>query len=606
MAEPDPYSVNLLGMTSSQDILMFKPVPRVDDFHLPFEPSAKGLSNWLGDLTVADSYASCRQIFCAVQKINALQLKADLHIALLEKIYAQLSPFTDRVEESFLDSSFPLSEQEQKNSEILVWLYSEIARGFFQSVDHIEGWNKKKNAALVLYRSLHASGKALLHICEVYNKPYPGFWLFCYQVFAKAEQLKILDREITVEDSQERTVQEAFNQILTFELCSSNQFRARNIKRIYEFLSTVAKHAKVVSEFEPKYIKSYCKFNLAVDTPPGRITENKMVEDQADRYITTVIVAKKIYQYLRENPAIQGASNSILQNMFLKVVNTLGMAQQRKNARIKKQQHCTGIIGLENLIALLRKDKKPLAEPVAEQQQSTDKNNPLYFVKDFDPRIAGQWEAPELDLVPVGEEDAHQMRETYKRKIRHNRKLDKIFSVYQETSDKKRIWDYPEKKTERQQIPEQEELLHNFEILDSSIHGRKISCLSNNAKVKTGDVIGIAADVVGRIELGLICRVDNAYNENISVGVKLLSLQTTLALLRFPGRKEPTAWALFLPATKSIHPVDSIVFNTTKFKSGEIVSIHLDGKDVRCRLGKTLNSTAAINHLELAYLRDEQ
>lgn len=589
----------------TQISVMFRPAPKIDDFQLPFEPNAKGFSNWVNELTFADSYASCWKLFCAVQKINALPLKADAQITLLETIVAHSALFADRLEESFLDSGFPLSEQEQKSSEVLVWLYAELSRGFFQTIDHIEGWNRKKHAARALFHAMQALSNALLHISEVYAKPYPGYWLSCYQVFAKAEQLKVLDREVNDDSKQARTLQEAFNHLLTFELCGSNQFRPRKIKRIHTFLGSVAKHAKVVSEFDPKYIKSYCKFNLTVDAPPSRITEKNAEPLPADRYITTVVVAKKIYHYLQDNAASQRAPNTIIHNMYLKIINTLGMAQQRKHVRIKKRQPCTGILGFEKLVALLLKEKTANTQPTAVPRQLADDGHALHFIEDFDPRISGKWEAPELDLVPIGEEDAHQMRETYKRNIWHSEQLDKIFSVYQETEDNKRIWDFPVKKTAPAVVPEPTNLLHNFEILDSSIQGRKVSCLSEHINVKTGDVIGIAADVAGRIELGLICRVDNAGHENTNLGVMLLSLQTKLALMRLPGRKEPTAWALFLPATKSIHPTDSLVFNTTQFRPGDIISMHLDNKDLLCQLGKSINATPAVTHVELIYLREE-
>lgn len=575
---------------NQNETVMFKPVPEPVEQEITFNLIEKELVNWLEELPSADSFLFCKSVFLFLQNFNKLSLNINKKNALLQIILKHISVHADQLESSFLDSSFPLSEQENMNAEILVWLYFELARGFAQSIEKTEGFGKKRQAAALMNQSFYCLSQAFLFMNEVYAEPFPGFWQQCYALYRKAEHDKLLTQEVKNQNSTQ-TVQNYFNLIIILELSGTNQFRSRHIKRIYEYIENFIEHSKVTKKVEAKYLKSYYKFDLDSDTGPSRITSDAIETNDSMRFITPVIIAKKMYRDIQKNSLNEDNKSSIHNKIFLKAVNNLGMAQFRKNSRIKKDQACTGVIGLKNLINLLKQDDDTLQE-IFEPEQKPEPNKP-------DTRIAGQWEVPDLELVPFGEETAHQMRETYKTKIWHNKKLDRIFSAYQDDTSSKANSDLD---TEGAQ---EEISFQGFEILDSSPQGHRVLCKSENFKVRTGDVLGIVPDFTGRIELGLVCRLNNSYFEGVSLGVKILSLETKLARMQHRGGEEHVIPVLFLPGTLSIHKTDCVVFNSSHYKSGDKVLITVEGKKHRAELGKLINANSSISHVEISTMDDE-
>ncbi len=578
--------------------VMFKPLPEPVDQEILFPLNETQLRKWLYELPGSDSYLFCKAVFSFLQNFNTLELNPNQKSALMLIVLNQIPVHTEQLENTFIDSSFPLSKQENRHAEIIVWLYFELARGFSQAMDKTEGFGKKRQAASLMYQSFYCLSQAFLYMQEVYADPFPGFWQLCYQLYQKAEQAKLLSIEVNKKNTSIHSVQHYFNLIIVFELTGTNQFRSRHIKRIYDYLSGFIEHAKVTKKIEDKYLKSYCMIDLSSDSGPIRMTKSLEHTETSFRYITPVIIAKKMYRDLRSKRQSDDPKNSIQQKIFLKAINNLGMAQFRKNSRIKKELACTGVIGLNNIISLLKQegnfDESLKNHQDAEQQPEQHPPKP-------DTRVAGQWEVPDLELVPFGEETAHQLRETYKTKMWHNKKLDRLFSAYQEDASMQPL-------TQPSEVPDLEDdevSIKGFEILDSSPQGHRVLCKSEDVKVKTGDVLGIVPDFTGRIEVGLVCRLNNSYYDGVSLGVKVLSLETKLVKISRRIENHTPILALYLPGTISINKTNCIIFNSSHYKSGDKISIQLEGKTFSAELGKLLNFTSSISHIELKNIEQE-
>ncbi|MGR9074399.1 MAG: hypothetical protein ACU833_15165, partial [Gammaproteobacteria bacterium] len=296
--------------------------------------------------------------------------------------------------------------------------------------------------------------------------------------------------------------------------------------------------------------------------------------------ITTTNVAEKIYNYLKEHSVGHGALGTINRALYMRAVKTLSMSQKRKFTRVKESKECSGIIGFENLINFIRAGKKVDAETG----------------QPHDPRLAGHWTTPDLDLVEEGEERAHQIRSSLKDRMKKDEKLKKILAMAKDSN--REIWG-------RISSPDIGDLhdipIGSFEILDSSVRGYGVMWKEKNLKVKIGEVFGVLVDEGKRIEIGLIRKIRASGDSEIRLGIELIGLESRAVCMTSPGDGKHSSWALLLPAVKGVNVSDSILYSSSDFHTGEFVSLKEDDSTKHCRLSKILHSTPAVNHVELFY-----
>lgn len=433
---------------------------------------------------------------------------------------------------------------------------------------------------------MQSLGHTLLHISEAYEQPYANFWVSCYDLYTLAEQQKILDLEISQNDFEQGTINNAFKRILVFHLCGIEQYRPREIKTIYNFLEKFVHHAVITNTFVEQYVNYYSKFNLQENTPP-QILKNYPGEHQDNtRYLLTLEIANNIHQFLQNKSHGAGALASINEALYLRLIKTLGVPYKRKYTRIKENKLEYGIIGFNNVLHYLRKN-----EP-----KTSDKTN---RVKNYDPRVPGSWSVSDLELLPMGDEQPQRMIESRKFEIDHNEKMKKIFAASDLTA-KEKIW-----KIDNLKLTDEEILQGEFEILDSSIQGYGLQLDEGlDIKAKVGDILGILSDAGDRVEVGIICRINKPNIDRIKFGVELISLETQATKISIPGQIDTSTWAMFLPGIKSLQQADSIIFKSGDFTTGEFIYMNKGKEKINCRLQKLLHATPAISHLEL-YYQDE-
>ena len=445
---------------------------------------------------------------------------------------------------------------------------------------------------MLVYRALQQMGQMQLYTSEAYLNPSAGFWTDCYRIFEFAEQMQLTKLPVAVDGHERQSIEQLFGSILLFALTSSNQFRPREMQKIFQLLGraiTVA-GTEVSADLSQDQSKGLYAFDLHRDAPPVRFDDMPPADAGAYRYFNVLPVARSIHDFLQQPQEIgTGQLRAINSALYTRVVKTLSQVKCRKFTRLRERRNIDGIIGLTNVLNHLRNSQGFALEEKAD-----------HTVKIYDPRISGQWGTLDVDLVPLDNEVLFQQPKMHSSHGGIDAHTRRIFDAAPAlvSGQQTEIWEQSEKTGGDSGNAV---FFDDFAIQDSCILGYSVVCDARNIKVRIGDIIGFLSDKE-RLEIGLIRRIGAQCPEGkIQLGVELLAMESKLVHLTGPSRKKGL-WAMLLPGMKAMHTEDSVVFATCEFRPGEIVKLQRGDGKVACRLKKLINSTATVSQMTLEYL----
>lgn len=560
-----------------------------NNLKIPFNPTEQSFSGWLQGLSLEQDHISCRQVQTALQAFAYSDLTPQQLLIFLPKIGAKLDAIVDRLEKNYLDSGFPLSAEEQAAADLVSGAFTALAEQYLILACkwfEFSGPAGTAEKATVLYWSLEALGKSRLHRSKVYHAPVPGFWLNCYRIYRWAENDRLLNIVIAQGAAGESTINTAFKRILLFDLANPGQFRPREMKAIYHALEACAASSLLEPDSTPSPLPQ-CTFNLSLDRCP-QILLSPALPKKADadtRYFSSVSAARNLHQLLEQQSSSQSVLKLIYHSSFRRALKSLSLTQRRKFNRRTEQLNKTCIAGFHHVVSHLFK---------------TSRIDPEEFIKNSkkETRIAGSWEVPDLDLVPIENGTTYQMDALFKKNTTDNSKIADFLSINRDLLSKNSIWDSTEIEKSRQMdaIPAGE-----VDILDSSAHGFLILWKSPEVKVKVGEIVAFPTTKGSRTEIGLIRRISDSPQGNLCLGIEILGFESELVGLGRPRQTHSLHMAILLPGIRALKQEDSLIFNNCDFSTGEFIVIHREKRKISCRLKKLVNSTAAITQMELYY-----
>lgn len=565
------------------EISTFASAPLANQTKLPFAVSKTKIEAWLHELPEQDAYSSCKEIFYALQTINSKDLPVKKVALAMEVIGNYLDVFARPIEQKFIDVGFPLNEEESNHLSLLVWTYSELAKGFAFCVSEKQ-FSAEENA-FIIYSGLKYLGNTLLYVSMGYEAPFKGFWKLSYQFYQLAKQLDLLEKNISRNSILLGTINRKFRQILCFYHCGSNQLQPREMKIIYQFLNGYAEQAAIRSKIKQKQASYYLAFDISQDHPPARLIDISESEAENIRYFSTINVAKAIFHDIQEQPVGTDILHSVKISLLNIILKSLSMSQSRKFTRVQEDKAEYGLMGFDDSIHFLRNTKST---------NSPDKVE----ITEYDARIAGIWSAPNMELLPEGEEMVQKMWNTLKKDIHHDQKINQIFTTQKNIACNDNIWSV----TMQSKKQDNSLKLGEFTIKNSSINGYGMM-LKNGHQVRTNinDLIGFTNNEDNRIEIGLIRRICKTKHGGISFGIELMALEAQAICISKQHNHEKTEWALFLPGIKTLNKPDSIMFSSNQFAPGDFICLHQGIEKIYCRLNKLLHKTDDISHVEVYY-----
>ncbi len=565
------------------EISTFASAPVISQTKLPFAISKAKIEAWLHELPEQDAYSSCKEIFYTLQTLNNKDLPVKKVALAMEVVGNYLDFFARPIEQKFIDVGFPLNEEESDHLALLVWSYCELAKGFAFCVS--EKYFSADDNAFLIYSGLKYLGNALLYVSMGYEAPFKGFWKLNYQFYQLAKQLNLLEKNISRNNTLLGTINRKFRQILCFYHCGSNQLQPREMKIIFQFLNGYAEQVTIRSKINKKQASYYLAFDTSQDHPPARLIDISNSDIENIRYFSTIKAAKAIFHDIQEQPVGTDILYSVKISLLNKMLKTFSMNQSRKFTRVNEDKIEFGLMGFDDSIHYLRNSKSTSSPDDVE-------------ITEYDARIAGIWTAPNLELLPEGEEMVQKMWNTLKKEIPHDQKINQIFTTRKNIASNDNIWSTGTKSIKQDDSVK----LGEFNVKNSSINGYGLM-LKNGHQVRTNinDLIGFTNNEDNRIEIGLIRRICKTKHGGISFGIELMALEAKAICISKQHNHDKTEWALFLPGIKTLNKPDSIMFNSNQFAPGDFICLHQGIEKIYCRLNKLLHKTDDISHVEVYY-----
>ncbi len=547
----------------------FRAIPENNNFEIPFKLEKKPLLEWLNNLSSGESKVACLQLLRLLQALNKANISSKKRLVFLTIIAEYLKSYVNHLEGVCWDVGFPLTIDERVYAEAVTWNYLLLSEGFFIAA---EDTITKQEAAFSLAIALQAKRQAQLHIAAVYSLPTDGFWKEVYQMFSVAEKRKLLD--IKIKRLKDVTVGSIFKKLFIFHACDTNQFRARDMQTIFYFLDNVCD--KVVIKQQKDKELSYFSFDLREDNPPFKINEknDNNLTSVDIRYFSPIIVAHEIYDIVKKGTAWTGTIKSVNTTLFLRVIKILGLGQKRKYTRLNDGSKVLGVIGFEEIVSFLRKNKtispNNLLESKVKPQKTKEVTEELkLYIKN-------------KNLMQTNDEN-----------------------LSQETLADS-IWQTPPpiNSNDNKDVNVKE-----IYIFDSSAKGYSVYWNDSNTKIKAkiGDVFGIISKDEKRLEIALIRRISMNEGDNFRFGAEVIGFESEVVYICHPDNKERYIWAIFIPGIKILGQADTLIFSIGSFKAGDGIYIYKDKQKMQGLVVKELHSTSGIILVELAYpLEDEK
>ncbi|RLA24734.1 MAG: hypothetical protein DRQ62_04565 [Gammaproteobacteria bacterium] len=565
------------------DIYKFKTLAMDLDTHfkIPFELSEDSFNHWLLTLESNQASEQTYQVLLAIQAINQeTNLSRQEKSLLLECIYKSMIVFLAPLGKPILNSHLPLSEGDESNLQHIVSIYAELANGFSSCIRKVSDLA----SAQTLFYGLQSLICAYLHIAQVYQQVYPNFWKQSYRFYGLASKLEIQDLNIEQHDFHSNTINRTFKHLLALYHCNLEQFRPRDMLIVSD---CVEKHTSLMllgKKFAVEKTSLYSGFDLKVDKPPCDLTRLKQSPKSAIRFFSAYTAALEINKNATHEAPGTGVIKSINREHILQAAKTLSLSQKRKFTRFNEQSERCGMIGFSRIIKELHK-ASPL-EPNPENNKIIDQ---------IDPRVAGGWAVPNIELVTEGYEAIDAMKRSHQQNGLLREEQSRLNQA-KKNSLSKDIW----AKTDTKPQDEASCKADEFYIVDSSIKGYRVIIDTDitQSKVQVGDIIAINNNNI--MEIGIICRLLQLTGHKLQLGIKLLALESEISYISLPNHDSIYAWAIFLPGIKALDSSDSLLFNDSKFQCGEFVNLHRHDKEPSsCRLNKLLHLNFAAMHIEL-------
>jgi len=350
------------------------------------------------------------------------------------------------------------------------------------------------------------------------------------------------------------------------------------MKTIFSFLGKYTNQVNIELSVKESRKKGVFVFDFTQDLAPVTLAGlDGFVAISSTRYIAPIALAKKIFEEIQQEKNEQGVIKSISQELFMRLIKTLGMAQKRQFNRRQEKGRSEGIIGLDYLTRFLRN------------------NNGEKNVKEEN-------KDEELELVSRKEEHSHLLQSRFKKQMEGNEQLQNILKVSAEMDHGEGVWG---------SVPEETNFVLNdvngseFSLINSSVKGYAIGWNSVDDKAKLGDVFGVISSNLERLEIAIVRRISQLDNLSVQLGLEVISFESEAVLVTRGNEKGQGKWCLLLPAVKALKQAESMVFNAGDYAVNEFIFLEQDKQKQKYRVAKILNSTASITQVELFCLDNE-
>jgi len=526
---------------------------------LPFSIDKMSFIGWVNDLDLENKVESLKYLSTTLKILKQESIKAEDKYFFLQELSEIVQQLSQQLQETYKNSSFPFTEQNNKKLELSVNCSTEIAVNYAQLCEDKDFMFSEvftqQQKALVIYNGIRALVNVLFYRSLLYKKPGKGFWKLCFLFYLFAKQNKVLDVKL---ESKNVYFFSRFKQILLFGLINVRQFNTEELFAVFYLLNKFSDQVELISKVPDKKFRGIPSINLRVDAPPSLLKDVAQQEQPYIFYISSLNVIKQLVKLSEYKNTLKSFNKSTL----LRLIKTLTMNYQRNSEREITDDRVFASIGLNKVKAYILETEKTRREKENNAQDrvfdiqdiETDRGMFDYFREERAERAAY------LDLSLLTD------------------------SVIMEDIKSVDIWPEKEENTEQ----ESKKPAVNTELIDKSSTGFRLSL--NAVTTKVGDIVGVT--ILENFVITIVRRIIHSQGNQLQVGVEVLGINPeTLKLAGIWNKK--TVTALYL---KGDNDVESIIIGSNDFKNEDYI---FTDKLTRFKVEKQLYMSSTIKHLRV-------
>ena len=525
---------------------------------LPFSIDKISFIGWMGDLDLENEVETLRYLSITLKTLKEELIKPEDRLFFLQKLSELVEQLSQQLQETYKNSCFPFSKQNNNKLELSVSCATEIAKNYalicedkdFMFTDVFS----REQKALVIYRGIRAQANVLLYQSLLYRKADEGFWNLCFLYYLFAKQNDVLDFEL---ESENASFMRVFKQVLLFELSNVRQFNTEELFAVFHLLNKFSDHVVLRSKVPDKKFRGIPCINLRLDAPPSMLKEGAEQEHPYLFYISSLNVIKQLLELTGNKNTKEFCNKSTL----LRLIKTLTMNYQRDSERELTDERLFACIGFDKV-----------KKYVLGTERIKNKKNNL---------VAGEIRDLDFEIQEI---------ETSRNKanfLRAERAADLGLltdSVILEDIKRFDIWPGGKEKAEQ----ESKNPVINTDLIDKSYSGFGVRL--NAVATKVGDIIGLT--MFDTLMVTVVRRIVQLQRNELQVGVEVLGNNPEILHLG-DIRNKNALTALYL---KGDDGVDSIIIGSNEYQNEDFLFFD---NNARFRVEKQLYMSSTIRHLKV-------
>jgi len=538
---------------------------------LPFAVDENSFNQWFRDLDKANKAQTFKLLFSTLHVMAKEDMPARSRFLFVQKLSLLSGKISEELQQTYKRKHFPFSREDRLTLELSARCAMEISRNYAQLCDDYDfkanNLFTRQQKAFILFDAIQAQTKVLLYRSLIYEKPKKGFWHSCYLFYLSAKKNDVIN--LAIEGKRSSFINK-FKQLLMFELSNVQQFTTEEILAVFRLLNNVSDQVCLLTKVPEKKYKGVPSLDLRKDEPPALVDREDEQGQPYIFYISAISAIKRLIEAL-SNKKIPADCNK---SMFLRLIKTLSMNQQRKTDRELASGELFAVIGFDEIEAFIIDNKKKADG---------------YIDKVPDDDMGGL----KSDLIQKVDVGSHRLTiDDFRNDKQANFAIisGDIGGIDEVTNTE--IWG-----SQNQLLEEQEQNkkpVENAEFLDKSTTGFQLCLKDEKLAIKVGDIVGLIMPET--LVITVVRRIIQALETETLVGVETLGDFSDLLHIINTDNKG-AIWVLYLNSNEE---TESIVIKTTDFNNEAYLFADNNEKITKYRVEKQLNASAMMKHLKVS------
>ncbi|BCX89068.1 cyclic-di-GMP-binding protein [Methylomarinovum tepidoasis] len=509
------------------------------------------LQTWLQDLPWVDPSRVARCLREQLCQLVEQPLVPHQRALLLQCYQPHLLTLAATLEEKLFDAPLPLPPTQAEKAQLLLDLCELMARNYALLADTWALAPTSAEAVLpILHHALDWLARLGLHRAQSYAPPGAAFWKKVYHLFQLIER-----HELLLHPAAE-PVREPLHVLFLFAICNPPRFRPRELRQIDRLLRRFGR--SLIIRPDPLHRDQSAGFAFdCLDPAPPRPCKRlpDLKRPRADRrFLFTQPVTRQLLDYVKtEKPSgVETLPFGQSRRLALQLAHSLGAPKQRRWLRRRQQRNCQTIVGLDDLVAFLRKHHDTDLEALMRRTPVT-----------LEPEPGFSLESP----LDIGEKD-------------DERRYSEVAALHSLNADKPQI--RPEDIWGNSVITPQKDVTEfSAQVVDVSARGYRLYWHGSACPhLRPGEILSLLRED-REPEIATIRWLHQQPEHPLTLGVELLSFNAQLVVAsRFvpdigeDGTEPQYRWAVLTPAQPAIERDTCLLAPAQTWRRGQWVDIY--------------------------------